>query len=104
VDRILQIGEQMTEIISDHAGLASKDLIDLLGEYLAHYAILSTIYKGSETVPYEPGWHKMLYYPRRLNQMIEDGYRELSEFLDGYAKASKRMLEALPGEPLSQQN
>lgn len=104
MERILQIGEQMTKIISDHAGLASKELIDLLGEYLAHYAILSTIHKGGETVPYEPGWHKMGYYPRRLNRMIEDGYRELSDFLDGYAKASKRMLEALPTVASQQQS
>src|SRR5438094_2433469 len=78
-ERILQIGEQMTKIISGHAGLASKDLIDLLGEYLAHYAVLSTIYKLGETAPYEPGWHQMLYYPRQLNKKIEEGYRELSQ-------------------------
>jgi len=46
-ERILQIGEQTTKIISDHAGLASQDLIDLLGEYLAHYAVLSAAHKGS---------------------------------------------------------
>ena len=104
VERILQIGEQMTKIISDHAGLASKDLIDLLGEYLAHYAILSTIYKRGETVHYEPGWHKMGYYPRRLNGKIEEDYRELTQFLDEYARASKRMLDALPTVALNQQS
>ncbi|MCI0622789.1 MAG: hypothetical protein L0387_14200 [Acidobacteria bacterium] len=103
VERILQIGEQMTKIISDHAGLASKDLIELLGEYLAHYALLSTIHKRGETVPYEPGWHKMGYYPRQLNGRIEEGYRELSQFVDEYAMASKRMLEALPAAAGKQQ-
>lgn len=95
-ERILQIGEQTTKIISDHAGLASSDLIDLLGEYLAHHAVLSTIYKLNETVPYEPGWHKMLYYPRQLNEKIEEDYRELNQSLDEYAKAGKSMLKTLP--------
>jgi len=97
-DRILQIGEGMTKIISEHAGLASEDLIDLLGQYMAHYAILSTIHKLAETQPYEPGWHKMGYYPRKLDAKVEAGYRELSQFLDEYSRASKRMLEALPAE------
>ncbi len=94
----------MTKIISDHAGLASKDLIDLLGAYLAHYAILSTIHKREETVAYEPGWHQKGYYPRELNGKIEEGYRELSQFLDEYAKASKRMLEAVPTVASQQQS
>ncbi len=93
---VLRIGDQMTEIISKHAGLASENIIDLLGEYLAHYATLSTIYRLGETEPYEPGWHKVRYYPRELNARIEAGYREVSQFIDEYAKASMLMLQALP--------
>ncbi|MCI0604597.1 hypothetical protein L0156_16545 [bacterium] len=93
---ILEIGDRMTKIISENAGLASKDIIELLGEYMAHYAILSSIHKSPETKPYEPGWHKRGYYPRDLNEKIKQGYREVNDFLDGYAEASKRMLEALP--------
>jgi hypothetical protein len=96
VQGILAIGKQMTEIISKHAGLASEGLIPMLGQYMAHYAILSTIYSVRETEAYEPGWHKMGYYPRELNSKIEEGYRELSQFLDDYTRASKAMLEALP--------
>jgi len=96
VEGILQIGEQMTKIISEHAGLASEDLAGLLGEYLAHYAILSTIHKRGETEPYEPGWHKMGYYPRDLNSKVAAGYHELSQFLDEYSERSKGVLEALP--------
>lgn len=94
-ERILDVGKQMTEVISKHAGLASEDSMDLLGEYLAHYAILSTIYSSRETTPYKPGWHEKGYYPRKLNERIEAGYRELSQFLNEYGRASKRMLEAL---------
>lgn len=96
IDRILEIGDQMTKIISKHAGLASEDLMDLLGQYMAHYAILSTIHKLNESEPYEPGWHKMGYYPFDLNAKIEEGYRELSGFIDDYVAASKHMLQNLP--------
>jgi hypothetical protein len=95
-DRVLQIGDEMTRIIAKHAGLASEDLIDLLGRYMAHYAIISTIHKLAETEPYEPGWHKTGYFPRELDEKVAKGYRELSQFLTEYSNASKRLLEALP--------
>jgi hypothetical protein len=98
VEGILDIGGKMTKIISERAGFASRDLVDLLGEYLAHYTILSTIHKQGETVPYEPGWHKMGYYPIKLNEKIKRDYYELSEFIDQYAEASKYMLQALPSK------
>jgi hypothetical protein len=93
VDGIIKIGNSMTQIISDHAGLASEKIIKTLGQYLAHFALLSTIYQSSETSAYPPGWHQMGYYPRELNKMIEEGYSELSRFLDKYASASRNMLE-----------
>ena len=95
-EHILQIGDQITKIISDHGGLASSDLIDLLGEYLAHYAVLSAAYKLEDKVPAEPGGHKILYYPRELNEKIKEGYRELNQFIGEYVKASRGMLKALP--------
>ncbi len=104
IERVLEIGERMTKIISEHAGLASEDLIDLLGQYLAHYAILSTTYRLQESEPYEPGWHKIGYYPFDLNAKVEEGYRELSRFLDEYVTAGKRMLEALPRRDSEQQS
>lgn len=93
---ILKIGDKMTQIISEHAGLASEDVIDLLGEYMAHYATISTIDRLNESEPYEPGWHKVMYYPRELNGKIESGYRELSKFINKYAETGARMLEVLP--------
>jgi hypothetical protein len=96
VKSILEIGKKMTEIISEHAGLASQELAYTLGEYLAHYAILSTVYNSGEIEPYEPGWHKLGYYPRELNDRIRAGYQELGQFIDEYSKQSKRVLEVLP--------
>jgi hypothetical protein len=89
---ILEIGDRMTKVISDHAGLASEEIIELLGEYMAHYATITTIYKLGETQAYEPGWHKVRYYPRDLNAKIEKGYRELNQFINKFAATGERML------------
>lgn len=97
VQRILEIGKQLTQIISEHAGLASADLVDLLGEYMAHYAIISSVYEREHTKPYTPGWHKMGYYPEELNERIAKGYRDVSRFIDSYAEASKNVLQTRPG-------
>jgi hypothetical protein len=97
VDALVKIGSQMIQIISKHAGLASEDLISLLGQYMAHYAILSTIYHLSETDPYPPGWHKVGYYPYDLNAKVEEGYHQLSRFIDEYVRGSEEMLKSLPG-------
>lgn len=96
-EETLHIGEKMTEILSERAGLASEEVLDVLGQYMAHYATLSLIHKGDETEPYRPGSHpQKSYYPRELNPRIEAGYRELSQFIDKYTKAGERMLEAVP--------
>lgn len=92
VARIIGIGKQTTEIISKHSGLASADLIDLLGEYLAHVALLSAIYHGSETEAFEPLSQKTGYFSHELAPKIKAGYDELSRFIDSYAAASKTML------------
>jgi hypothetical protein len=92
VTEIIGIGEKTTKIISEHAGLASAELIGLLGEYLAHFALLSTVYKGAETEPYEPLVQKTGYFSHELSSKIEGEYRELSKFLDEFEAASKRML------------
>ncbi len=95
VEEILSIGSRMTEIISKNAGLASVDLLPILGQYMAHYAILLTMHRRGETEPYPAGWHTMGYYPRELNAQVEKGYRELNEFLDSFVEASKRVVAEL---------
>ena len=95
-DRVLEIGKQITGIITKHAGLASEDLLDVLGKYLAHYAILSAVRQDDRTEPYPPGSHEIGYYPRELNLKIEAGYREVATFIADYTRESRRLLEHLP--------
>jgi hypothetical protein len=95
VDQIVLIGDSMTKIIAEHAGLASERIIDRLGQYLAHYAILSLLYKSSETTPYAPGWHSRGYYPRELDSELAADYHEVSKFIDQHAIATERILDDL---------
>jgi hypothetical protein len=99
---ILRIGDGMTKIISTNAGLASEKLIGMLGQYMAHYAILATVDKLGETEPYEPGWHQMGYFPRELDTEVEAGYRELSGSIDEYAREGKRTLASLASDNKSE--
>jgi len=94
-DANLLIGAKICKIISTRAGYASDALVDMLGQYMAHYAILSTIRNGSETEPFEPGWHKVGYFPFGLDTKIGEAYHELNESIDEYGKAYTRTLEIL---------
>jgi len=51
---------------------ASEGLVDMLGQYMAHFAILTAVRNGSEAEPYEPGWHKVGYFPFGLDKKIDD--------------------------------
>jgi len=95
VDQIVSIGDSMTKIIAERAGLASERIIDRLGQYLAHYAILSLLHKSTETNPYVPGWHSRGYYPRELDSELAADYHEVSKFIDQHAIATERILEGL---------
>jgi|WetSurMetagenome_2_1015567.scaffolds.fasta_scaffold61787_2 hypothetical protein len=93
VSQIVATGTEMESIIRKHAGFASENLISRLSEYMAHYAILSTLYKESETVPFNVGEHKVGYFPRELPGELLSGYRNVSSFLDEYAKATLKVLQ-----------
>lgn len=94
-DANLEIGAKICKVISTRAGYASEDLVDMLGQYMAHYAILSAIRHGSETLPFEPGWHKVGYYPFGLDTRIRDTYREISKSIDEYGRLGMQTLGAL---------
>jgi hypothetical protein len=94
-DANLAIGAKICKIITTRAGYASEALVEMLGQYMAHHAILSTIRNGAETAPFEPGWHKVGYYPFGLDQKIAEAYHELSRSIDEYGKAYNQTLELL---------
>jgi hypothetical protein len=94
-DKNLEIGAKICDVISHHAGYASEPIVDMLGQFTAHHVILSTIRNGAETEPFEPGWHKVGYFPFGLDTKIGEEYHEISKSIDDYRKQSTRTLEDL---------
>lgn len=95
VDLMLDLGKSICTIITTHAGLASEDLIEMLGEYMAHHAILRAIRGGPETTAFEPGHNKLGAFPRGLDARIEARLKALSKEIDDYDKVSGRSLSLL---------
>jgi hypothetical protein len=95
IDLMLDLGKSMCTIITTHAGLASEDLIEMLGEYMAHHAILRAIRSGPETTAFEPGHNKLGAFPRGLDARIEERLKALSKEIDDYDKVSGRSLSLL---------
>jgi hypothetical protein len=89
------IGAKICKIIFTRAGYASDALVDMLGQYMAHYAILSTIRNGSEIEPFQAGGHKIGYFPFGLDEKIGEVYHELSKSIDDYATVCTRTLGIL---------
>jgi hypothetical protein len=86
IREILRIGIQLTRIIKEHGGLAAvgPEPSPVYGKYLAHFAILSMIYRGSATTAFSPGSHVIGYYPRELNGVVKQGYDEIRALLKNY--------------------
>jgi len=96
VDRVIEIGAAISKTISKNSGLADRHLMGALGEYSAHYEILKSVYKRKEREAYPPGWHTIGYYPRRLNKLIDQGYRAVNRDINAYSNALHELLEKIP--------
>jgi hypothetical protein len=97
IDEVMRIGTEVTGLIQKYGAFSADKGADIsvYGEYLAHYAILRTIYNDPRTEPYPPGKHKIGYYPRTLNTVVEERYQELVEDLKPYFQASAAVLAEL---------
>lgn len=85
--------------------ISTKNIVDLLGEYLAHIAVLKQLLaqcqKKEDLPAYPAGWHVMGYYPRSLNAKIEAGYGELTSFLAQYSDRATKILSTFGSPPPS---
>lgn len=94
-DANLVIGAKICKVIYTRAGYASDSLVEMLGQYMAHYAILSTIRNGPEIEPFQAGGHKIGYFPFGLDEKIGEVYHGLSKSIDDYATVCTRTLGIL---------
>ncbi len=106
VAEIIRIGSQITKLISQKAGLAQAQmrgnptpdemLCEVLGKYLAHYAILKGIFDDKNRIePYPPGTHEIGYYPRELNKLVEEEYQRVLLELRPYFDTSAAVIREL---------
>jgi hypothetical protein len=98
VDAMLAIGEKICEVISSNAGYATEDIVEMLGKYMAHHAILKTVRNGSETEPFEPGFHKVGYFPYGIDTKIREAYHEVFKSIDQGRQAGTETLKILAEE------
>ncbi len=94
-DANLKLGRTMAKIIATRAGYAIEDSIELLGEYMAHHAILTAIRNGPETEAFGAGRHKIGAFPYGLDDLIGKRYHELNKAIEQYGQAYDRALELL---------
>jgi hypothetical protein len=105
IDQIMEIGRKKTVIIQKYSGLAAADQnpSPVFGEYLAHYAVLKSIYDSPPAEPYAPG-SQVGYYPRGLDQEVENGYdqarKAVGEFEVLAVNVISRVNHSLAGEPI----
>lgn len=104
VRRILDTDEAMVGIIQKNNGLAGvgHDISPLYGQFLAHYTILKVVFEDEKRVePYAPGFHKIGYYPRGLDEVIAEGYKETWQAIKKYQERSDEALASLARTPQS---
>ena len=94
-DKNIAIGASICEVISTRAGYASDALVEDLGTYMAHHAILTAVRNSSDIEPSRPGSHVVGYFPFGLDDKIAKDYHALNQSIDEYRKASARKLKAI---------
>jgi hypothetical protein len=101
VDQIIAIGRKKTETISTYSGLAAvgQEPSPLLGEYLAHFAILDATYNNPPEVPPPPESQKVGYYPRGMDATIDQGYVAARKAVAEYESLAARILASWSAHP-----
>lgn len=97
IDEIIRIGKDMTDLIQKYGAFSVDEsgVTAVYGRYLAHYAILRSIYNDPRVEPYPPEQHEVGYYPRELNGIVETRYKRLLQELQPYLQASSAVLAEL---------
>lgn len=78
-DDVVQVGARMAKLIEDKAGYARSDdreLIRVMGAYLAHYAVLSRLHKRAQTgTEVEPtAGDQQATFPIDIQRLVNEGF------------------------------
>ncbi|MFZ4550200.1 MAG: hypothetical protein ACOYNB_00120 [Aquabacterium sp.] len=83
-DDVVDVGARLAELIRERAGLArqeDEELIDVMGEYLAHYLVLKRLH---ERVKKGDAIHlnaveEQAVFPVRLQQLVDNGFQSINK-------------------------
>ncbi len=95
VDKILEIGEHLTKLVTEHAGLIESGITDTFVQYEAHFNILKAASKQKLSDVDLDGSHEFGYYPRMLNREVREGYKFVLEHLRRYTDAGDHIIADL---------
>jgi SAM-dependent methyltransferase len=90
--RILDIGTQLTNLISQKSGLMQGGIAPTFIEYKAHFEILQAASEQELTSEQKEGWHEFVYYPRMLNREIKEGYKVVLAHVEKYIAAGDEII------------
>lgn len=77
VEKIIEVGRQKVQIITEHAGLAATGqlLSPLYGEYLSHFSVLEQTFETPPDKLREPESARgLIYYPRGVDNVVRNDY------------------------------
>jgi SAM-dependent methyltransferase len=92
VKRVLEIGKQLTKLITRKSGLIEGGVSTTYSEYLAHFEILQAASEQNLSAKQKEGWHELGYYPRMLNREIREGYKVVLAHVEKYVAAGDRII------------
>ncbi len=78
-DDVVLVGARMAKLIEEKAGYArsdAKELIRVMGAYLAHYAVLSRLHKQAQTgTAVEPtAGEQQATFPMEIQRLVNEGF------------------------------
>lgn len=82
-DDVIRVGKRMVVLIEEKAGYArpdAKNLISVMGMYLAHYAVLSRLHKCAQKGKQVAATHadQEAVFPVEFQKIVDKGYEEIN--------------------------
>lgn len=94
-DDVVKVGARIADLIRDKAGYAQpsdQQLIDVMGSYLAHYAVLSRLYQQAKDgeSPRSNKADEQATFPIAIQKLVNDGFATLNvEVMDWKSNGRK---------------
>lgn len=95
IERVLDIGKQLTNLISRKSGLMEGGVAPTYIEYQAHFGILQAASEQELSAEQKEGWHEFGYYPRMLNREIREGYKVVLGHVENYLASGDQTISEL---------